>query len=108
MAMLRPFLIAMVLALSACAPSAPTVPDMQFALADQGKYKTDADRDRALLTAKLDCKTKALAASANIEKSIAGERHSMENLSRAREQAAEMYAASFALCMTNAGYVQKS
>ena len=105
--MLRPFLIAMVLALSACA-SAPTVPDMQFALADPGKYKTDAERDRALLTAKLDCKTKALAASANIEKSIAGERHSMENLSRAREQAAEMYAASFALCMTNAGYVQKS
>ncbi len=106
--MLRPFLLAMVLALSACAPAAPTAPEMQFAPADPGKYKTEAERERALRTAKLDCKTKALAASAAIEKTIASERHSMENISRARAKADEMYAASFALCMSNAGYVQKS
>jgi hypothetical protein len=48
-----------------------------------------------------------MTASAAIEKSVASERHSMENLSRAREKAAEMYTASFTLCMLNSGYIKR-
>ena len=49
-----------------------------------------------------------MTASAELEKTIASERHSMENLDRAREKAAEMYTTAFALCMLNNGYVKSS
>ena len=90
-----------------CTTSASTAPEKQFALADPGKYKTDAERERAQQIAQIDCKVKAMSASAALEKSITSERNSMENLSRAREKAAEMYTSSFSLCMLNAGYTQK-
>jgi len=48
-----------------------------------------------------------MTASAALEKTIASERNSRDNLDRAKEKGAEMYAASFALCMNNAGYIQK-
>jgi hypothetical protein len=94
------------LALSACAPAATTEP-VKFVLADPGKYKTDSERARAQQLAETDCKTKAITAGAAIEKSIASERNSMENLSRAREKAAEMSATSFTLCMLNSGYIKR-
>ena len=104
--MLRSIPFLMLLALSACATAAGTAPEMRFVLADPGKYKTEGERERALQLAQTACKAKALTASAELEKTIAGERHSMENLDRAREKAAEMYSTSFALCMINSGYVK--
>lgn len=103
----RALVFALPLAICACAPAASPAPEMQFVLANPGKYRSEAEKERALQLAQNDCKTRAMAASAAIEKSIASERHSMENLGRAREKADEMYAASFALCMTNSGYVRK-
>jgi hypothetical protein len=97
----------MLSALSACATAGSTPPERQFVLADTGKYKTPAEKERAALIAQNDCKVKAMAASAAIEKSIVSERNSMENLSRAREKGAEMYTSSFTLCMLNAGFAQR-
>jgi hypothetical protein len=98
----------MLSALSACATAGgTTAPERQFVLADSGKYKTQAEKERAVLIAQNDCKVKAMAASAAIEKSITSERNSMENLSRAREKGAEMYTSSFTLCMLNAGFTQR-
>jgi hypothetical protein len=74
---------------------------------EPSKYKTGAEQDRAQQITQNDCKTKAMTTSAALEKSIASERNSRDNLDRAKEKGAEMYAASFALCMNNAGYVQK-
>jgi hypothetical protein len=48
-----------------------------------------------------------MTASAALEKNIASERNSRDNFDRAKEKGAEMYASSFALCMNNAGYIQK-
>ena len=93
--------------LAACATAATTAPERQFVLADPGKYKTEPEKERAVLITQNDCKVKALSASAAIEKSIVSERNSMENLSRGREKAAEMYTSSFTLCMLNAGFAQK-
>ena len=93
--------------LAACATAGTTAPERQFALADSSKYKTEAEKERAALIAQTDCKVKAMAASAAIEKSITSERNSMENLSRAREKGAEMYTSSFTLCMLNAGFTQR-
>jgi len=104
---LRSVLFLLLLALAACATAADTKPEMQFVLADPNKYKTDAEKERALTLAKIDCKAKAMAASAALEKSIASEHHSRENLDKAREKAAEMYTTSYTLCMLNAGYMQK-
>ncbi len=73
----------------------------------RAKYQTEAEKERAALIAQNDCKVKAMAASAALEKSIVSERNSMENLSRAREKGAEMYTSSFTLCMLNAGYAQR-
>ena len=95
------------LALSACSMAASTQPEMQFILADPGKYKTDAERERAQQLAETACKAKAMQSSAELEKTIAGEHHSRENLDRAREKAAEMYRTSFTLCMINNGYLKK-
>jgi hypothetical protein len=103
---LRPIPLCILFALSACAPAA-TVEPPKFVLADPGKYKTEAEKERAQLLSETDCKVKAMTASAAIEKSIASERHSMENLSRARETAAEMSATSFTLCMVNNGYIKR-
>jgi len=100
---LRPISLLMLSALAACA----TAPERQFVLADSSKYKTEAEKERAALIAQTDCKVKAMAASAAIEKSITSERNSMENLSRAREKGAEMYTSSFTLCMLNAGFSQR-
>jgi hypothetical protein len=107
MAVLRSMALCLLSALSACATAGTPAPQAQFALVDSGKYKTEAEKERALLIAQNDCKVKAIAASAAIEKSIVSERNSMENLSRAREKGAEMYTSSFTLCMLNAGFTQK-
>ena len=104
--MLRLFPLLMLSALAACATAGTPAPERQFVLADSSKYKTQAEKQRALLIAQNDCKVKAMAASAAIEKSITSERNSMENLSRAREKGAEMYTTSFTLCMLNAGFTQ--
>jgi hypothetical protein len=104
---LRSTPLSILLALAACAPAATTPPEKQFALADPGKYKTEEEKERALQLTQTACKAKALTASAELEKTIASERHSMENLDRAREKAAEMYATSFTLCMLSSGYVKK-
>jgi hypothetical protein len=101
---IAPFLLS---ALSACAAAGTTAPERQFVLSDPAKYKTEAEKERAALIAQNDCKVKAMAASAALEKSIVSERNSMENLSRAREKGAEMYTSSFTLCMLNAGYAQR-
>jgi hypothetical protein len=101
---MAPFLLSV---LSACATAGTAAPERQFVLSDPGKYKTEAEKERALLIAQNDCKVKAMAASAALEKSIVSERNSMENLSRAREKGAEMYTSSFTLCMLNAGYAQR-
>ncbi len=106
-AVLRPIPLLMVLALSACTTAANTPPEMRFVLADPGKYKTDVERERAQQLAEIACKAKALTASAELEKTIAAERHSIENVDRAREKAAEMYSTAFALCMMSNGYVKK-
>ena len=105
--MLRPISLLMLSALSACATVGTTVPERQFVLAAPGEYKTEAEKERAALIAQNDCKVKAMAASAAIEKSITSERNSMENLSRAREKGGEMYTSSFTLCMLNAGFTQR-
>jgi DhnA family fructose-bisphosphate aldolase class Ia len=103
---LRLIPVCIVFALSACVPAASVDPP-KFVLADPAKYKTETEKERAQLLAETDCKAKAITASAAIEKSIASERHSMENISRAREKAAEMYAASYMLCMLNGGYIKR-
>jgi hypothetical protein len=94
-------------ALAACAPTVTVPAESRFVLVEPKKYKTDVERDRAQQIAQNDCKTKAMAASAALEKSVASERSSRDNLDRAKEKGAEMYTASFALCMNNAGYIQK-
>jgi hypothetical protein len=104
--MFRFLCILLVVALAACAPAA-TVEPAKFALADPGKYKTEAEKEHAQQLAEADCKVKAIAAGAAVEKSIASERNSLENLSRAREKAAEMSAMSFTLCMLNNGYIKR-
>ena len=108
MAVLRSIPLLMLFALSACATAASPPPEMRFVPADPGKYKTDAEREHAQQLAEIACKAKAMTASAELEKTIAGERHSMENLGRAREKAAEMYGTSFALCMISNGYVKSN
>ncbi len=97
----------MLAGLCACAPAASTPPEKAFVLADPNKYKTDAEKERALELVQTACKAKALTASAELEKTIASERHSTENLDKAREKAAEMYTTSFSLCMLSNGYVIK-
>jgi hypothetical protein len=104
---LRPFLFLAVLALSACATAASSPPEAHFVLADPSKYKTDVERARAQSLAETACKNKAMVASAELEKTVASERHSMENLDRARAKAAEMYATSYALCMMSNGFVKQ-
>jgi len=94
--------------LSACAPAAGTPPEMRFALADPSKYKTELEKEHALDLAKTACKVKALTASAELEKTIASERHSLANLDTAHEKAAEMYTTSFTLCMLNSGYIKNN
>jgi hypothetical protein len=103
---LRLFPLLVLLGLSARAPAATTGP-VKFVLADPARYKTDAKRERAQQLAETDCKAKAITAAAAIEKSIASERNSMENLSRAREKAVEMSSTSFTLCMLNSGYIKR-
>ncbi len=105
--MLRSFPVLALLALTACSPAASVAPEKQFVLVDPGKYKTEPEKERALQLAQYDCKVKAMATSAALEKSITSERNSMENVNRAREKGAEMYTTSFTLCMLNSGYTQK-
>ncbi len=107
MTVLRLAPLPILLAVSACTTAATTQPEMHFALADPNKYKTDIERQRAQQLAETACKTKAMTASAEFEKTIASEHHSRENLDRARERAAEMYSTTFALCMMSNGYVKK-
>ncbi|MFY9642726.1 MAG: hypothetical protein WCD20_15575 [Rhodomicrobium sp.] len=106
--MLRSILLMMLAGLSACAPAASTPPEMRFALADPNKYKTETERARALDLAQTACKAKALVASAELEKTIAAERHSLANVDRAHEKAAEMYTTSYNLCMLSSGYVKSN
>ncbi len=105
--MLRSIAFLLLSALAGCASAGTTAPQAQFVLSDPGKYKTEAEKQRTRLIAENDCKVKAMAASAALEKSIVSERNSMENLSRAREKGAEMYTSSFTLCMLNAGFTQR-
>ena len=79
---------------------------MQFTLADPNKYKTGAEKAQALDLAQAACRVKALMASAEIEKTIAAERHSVANVDRAQEKSAEMYSSAYTLCMLNSGYVK--
>ena len=104
--MLRTLSLTILLALSACT-TAGTAPERQFVLADTGKYKTEAEKERAALIAQTDCKVKAMSASAAHEKTIASENNSRENLARAREQATEMYTSTYILCLLNAGFTQR-
>jgi hypothetical protein len=104
---LRPLPLLLLFTLAACAPAATTPPEKLFVLADPGKYKTEAERERAQQLAQNDCKAKAMTASAALEKTIASERHSIENTQRARDKAAEMYVVSYASCMNNNGFIQK-
>ncbi len=97
----------MLAGLCACAPAASTPPEKAFVLADPKKYKTEAERARAQQLTETECKVKALTASTALEKTIASERNSIENLSKAREKAAEMYTTSFSLCMLSNGYINK-
>ncbi len=106
--MLRSILLMMLATLSACAPAASTPPEKAFVLADPNKYKTEPEKARALDLAQTACKVKALTASAELEKTIASERHSLANLDTAHEKAAEMYTTSFTLCMLNSGYVRNN
>jgi hypothetical protein len=96
----------MLLGLSACATAATEPPVASFAPADPGKFKTEAERTRAQQLAETACKAKALVASTEIEKTVAGERHSMANLDRAREKGAEMYSTAYSLCMMSSGFVK--
>jgi hypothetical protein len=101
---LRSLSLLPLLSLAACSTASAPAPERQFVLADPAKYKTEAEKQQAALIAQNGCKVKAIADSAEIEKSIASERRGMENLYRAREKAAEMYTSSFTLCMVSAGY----
>jgi len=105
-AVLRSIPLSILLALASCAPAATARPE-KFVLADPGKYKTEAERERAMQLAETACKAKALTAAAELEKTIASERHSMANLDRAQEKSAEMYTTAYTLCMLNSGYVRK-
>jgi hypothetical protein len=102
----RSILLPLLLGLSACATAASTPPEPRFVLANPGKYKTDTERNQAQQLAETACKAKAMMASTELEKTVAGERHSIENLDRAREKASEMYSTSFALCMMSSGFVK--
>jgi len=106
MTVLRLAPLLMLPALSACT-AASTPPEMHFAPADPNKYKTDMEREQAQQLAEAGCKAKAMMASAALEKTVAAARHSMENLERARQKAAEMYNTSFALCMVSNGYIKR-
>ena len=108
MPVLRKALFLMLAGLPSCAPAASTPPpEKAFAIADPKKYKSDAERERAQQVIEAGCKVKALTASAEIEKTVASERHSMENLSKAREKGAEMYRIAFTQCMLTNGYVSQ-
>jgi len=102
-----PILLLMLATLPACAPAASTPPEKAFVLADPAKYKTEAERARAQQLVEADCKVKALAASAALDKTVASERNSIENISKAREKGAEMYTTAFTHCMLSNGYVSK-
>lgn len=80
--------------------------ESQFAPIDPTKYKDEQQKGLNRQLAVNDCKSKSLIASAAVEKSIAGEGHSRENLLRARDKAAEMFAASFTSCMNGYGYIR--
>ncbi len=103
----RKALLPILASLSACAPAAGTPPEKAFVLADPAKYKTEAERERAQQLTEADCRVKALTLSAAIEKTVASERNSVENLSKAREKGAEMYRTAYTQCMLTNGYVSK-
>jgi len=94
--------------LCACATVANEQSETRFILADPNKYKTEAEKVRALDLAQTACKAKAMTASAELEKSIAAELHTRDNVDRARKEAADMYRTMFALCMLNSGYARSS
>jgi hypothetical protein len=108
MAVPRSIPLLMLLALPACTNAASTPPDIRFVLADPNKYKTDVEKARALDLVQTACKAKAMTASAELEKTIASERHSLQNVDRAHEKGAEMYTTAFTLCMLSSGYVRNS
>ena len=102
----RSLLLLILPLVQSCAPAATAVPE-KFVFADPNRYKTDVEKERALDLAQTACKAKALTASAELEKTIASERHSIANVDRAQEKAAEMYTTSYTLCMLSGGYVKK-
>jgi hypothetical protein len=97
-------LAALATACSTAPPPAPT--ENQFSLVDTSKYKDEQQKSLGRQLAVNDCKSKALAASSAVEKTVAGEVHNRENQLRARDKAAEMYSASFTSCMNGYGYIR--
>jgi hypothetical protein len=93
--------------LISCAPARIAPVEGQFALVDQAKYKDEQAKALGFQLATNECKSKALSASAALEKTISGEKAGMENRLRAREQASSMYASSYTACMNARGYIQK-
>jgi len=92
------------IAVSCATPTAPL--ENRFSLIDQSKYKDERQRSLAWQLVVNECKSKAMNDSAAVEKSLASERHGLENLHRAREKADEMYESSFTTCMNNRGYIK--
>jgi hypothetical protein len=91
---------------AACTPARTIPVEGQFILVDQSKYRDDQAKALAFQRATNDCRAKALAASAGVEKTIAGEKGGMENRLRARDQGVSMYTATYAACMNGLGYIQ--
>jgi hypothetical protein len=92
---------------TACAPVQTVIPiENQFSPVDPSKYKDEQQKGLGRQLAVNECKSKSMIASAAVEKTIAGEVHSRENQLRARDKAAEMFAASFTSCMNGYGYIR--
>ncbi|MGO9546872.1 MAG: hypothetical protein ACLPPF_19010 [Rhodomicrobium sp.] len=98
---------AIAVCLAACSPAQTLPAAGEFTLIDPNKYKTDVEKARAWELAQTVCKAKALTAAAELEKTIAAERHSMANVDRAREKGAEMYTTAYTLCLLSSGYAKK-
>ncbi|MBJ7543295.1 hypothetical protein [Rhodomicrobium udaipurense] len=110
-------LLALALLTAACAPAATSVPTAnQFVLTEPERYKTATERELAQQFAENDCKAKALAAGATVQKAGQSDHSQRASSSgdvnlgatiRTRRQSDEMYAATFTACMNKAGFLMK-
>ncbi|MBT3071566.1 hypothetical protein KKP04_11885 [Rhodomicrobium sp. Az07] len=112
-----PFLALPLLA-AACAPVATSIPAAnQFVLVEPERYRTTTERELAQQFAENDCKARALAASAAVQKagqsghsqrgSPSGDSSNLGATIRNRRQSDEMHAATFTACMNKAGFLLK-